>query len=127
MRVKGCMIMDLKGEIILSRVWEKVDRGMVCEWGKSLSKLIKKNQQHSFAESDRLRFMYQMMEELYVVVVVCKESNMIEDMEVLKMCQKVVLELVKELNESQVIHHAIDLLLAFDDIVINGQRQSNSL
>lgn len=58
-----------------------------------------------------------------------KESNMIEDMEILKTIHKVIIELLNNqtMNEENILKNGIDILLSFDDILINGYRQNTSV
>jgi hypothetical protein len=60
---------------------------------------------------------------------VSKESNMIEDMEILKTIHKVIIELLNNqtMNEENILKNGIDILLSFDDILINGYRQNTSV
>ena len=54
---------------------------------------------------------------------------MIEDMEILKTIHKVIIELLNNqtMNEENILKNGIDILLSFDDILINGYRQNTSV
>lgn len=66
---------------------------------------------------------------MYLVLVVDKSSNMIEDMEIVKLLHKTLIEIfsTKKLTVSSVLDNWVDLLLAFDDIISLGNRDSTSV
>jgi hypothetical protein len=90
-------------------------------------KLIPAGKQHTFVETDSVRYVYQPMEKLYVVLLTTKASNILEDLETLRLFAKVVPEYCKNFEESDVLENAFNLIFAFDEIVALGYRENVNL
>ncbi len=67
------------------------------------------------------------MEKLFLVLITNKNSNIIEDLEVLRQLNTVVVKQCNQsIDEKIVIRKAFDLVLYFDDVVTMGYRESVS-
>lgn len=98
------------------------------EYMANFPKLIAESQgkQCTFIETDSIRYVYQPMEKLFLVLITTKSSNIIEDIEVIRQMQQVVVSQcqTQSVDERTVNKKAFDLILCFDDIISNGYRES---
>lgn len=108
-------------------------------------KLIPAGTQHTFVETDSVRYVYQPLERLYMLLITTKASNILEDLETLRLFARVVSvsrstplnyftfiifkipEYCRSLEESEIADNAFNLIFAFDEIVALGYRESVNL
>lgn len=53
-------------------------------------KLVGSGKQHTYVETENVRYVYQPMEALYLLLVTNKQSNILEDLETLRLISKIV-------------------------------------
>lgn len=62
------------------------DPGLLCLFANSVGL----GKQHTFVETDSVRYVYQPLEKLYVLLITTKASNILEDLETLRLFARVV-------------------------------------
>jgi hypothetical protein len=93
----------------------------------SFPKLIPTNTQHTSVETAEVRYVYQPLEELYIILITNKASNILQDIETLHLIARVVSDMCRNAEEREILKNAFDLLGAFDEIVSLGYREQVSL
>lgn len=125
MVVLAATICSKAGKILISRQFTHITKFALEEYIKSFPKLIQSSQQHTYVESDTVRYIYLPLETMYLVLITNKTSNIIEDLETIRLLQKVIVDVCSHgISESNIITHAFDILLAFDDVIAFGYRES---
>ncbi len=129
MVIYSACICTKAGKILLARQFVPISKIKIEEHISRLPKHIGSSQQHTQIEIENLRYLYIPMQELLLVVISNRMSNVIEDMEILKLLYGIVIEKCKKggVSEESVLETAFDLILAFDDVVTLGYRESVSV
>lgn len=70
-------VCNKNGQLLLSRQFEGMTRSTVEDIYLSFPKLIKSQQQHTYVQSDKYTFLYVPIDDLYLVMVSSKNSNII--------------------------------------------------
>ena len=80
-------------------------------------------------KQDTVRFVYQPLEELYILLVTTKSSNILQDIATLSLVSRVTNDLIPGSNlvEANILSHSFELLSAFDEIISLGHTESVTL
>jgi hypothetical protein len=90
----------------------------------SFPKLADSGTQHTTVEQDNVRFVYQPLDELYMVLITNRQSNILQDIDSLHLFAQVVTSTCRTLDEREILKNAYELLSAFDEIVTLGYREN---
>jgi len=78
-------------------------------------------------EQDNVRYVYQALDELYMVLITNRQSNILQDIDSLHLFAQVVTSVCKSLDEREILRNAFELLSAFDELVNLGYRENLTL
>ncbi|KAL6304022.1 hypothetical protein BKA93DRAFT_316525 [Sparassis latifolia] len=93
----------------------------------SFPKLIPTNTQHTSVETADVRYVYQPLEDLYILLITNKASNILQDIETLHLFSRVVSDMCRSAEQREILKNAFELLGAFDEIVSLGYREQVNL
>ncbi|KAI9849161.1 MAG: hypothetical protein M1837_005391 [Sclerophora amabilis] len=127
MVVLAASICTRGGKAVLSRQFREIARSRIEALLASFPKLADSGTQHTTVEQDNVRYVYQPLDELYMVLITNRQSNILQDIDSLHLFAQVVASVCKSLDEREILRNAYELLSAFDEIVTAGYRENLSL
>lgn len=115
------------GKTIISRQFVEMTRSRIEGLLAAFPKLMSSGKQHTFVETESVRYVYQPLEKLYMLLITTKASNILEDLETLRLFARVIPEYCKSMEETEIIDQSFPLIFAFDEIVALGYRENVNL
>ena len=115
------------GKPVISRQFRDMPRSRIEGLLASFPKLISAGSQHTSVETEAVRFVYQPLEDLYMILITNKNSNILQDIDTLHLFARVTSDICRSLDESSVLRYSFELLGAFDEIVSLGYRENVNL
>lgn len=115
------------GKAIVSRQFVEMTRARIEGLLAAFPKLLSSGRQHTFVETESVRYVYQPMEKLYTLLITTKASNILEDLETLRLFTRVIPEYCKAMDEQDIVNNSFNLIFAFDEIVALGYRENVNL
>ncbi|RYP77703.1 hypothetical protein DL770_007049 [Monosporascus sp. CRB-9-2] len=124
MVVLAASICTRGGKAVLSRQFREMPRSRIEALLASFPKLADAGTQHTTVEQDNVRFVYQPLDELYMVLITNRQSNILQDIDSLHLFAQVVTSTCRSLDEREILRNAYELLSAFDELVTLGYREN---
>lgn len=112
---------------MLSRQFKEVPRSRIEALLASFPKLADSGTQHTTVEQDNVRFVYQPLDELYIVLITNRQSNILQDIDSLHLFAQVTTSICRSLDEQEILRNAFELLSAYDELVTLGYRENLTL
>ncbi|EGS20795.1 coatomer subunit delta-like protein [Thermochaetoides thermophila DSM 1495] len=124
MVVLAASICTRGGKAVLARAFHDIKRSRVEALLASFPKAANSGTQHTTVEQDNVRFVYQPLDELYMVLITNKQSNILQDIDTLHLFAQVVTNTCRTLEEREILRNAYELISAFDEIINLGYREN---
>ncbi|KAL3809972.1 hypothetical protein ACHAXA_007748 [Cyclostephanos tholiformis] len=106
---------------LVSRQFVEMNRLRVEGLLAAFPKLMGHSKQHTFVETDAVRYVYQPLENnMFLLLITTKASNIVEDLGTLRLLAKVVPDVAGSVSEHAVNEHAFEIIFAFDEVLTTG-------
>lgn len=123
----SCLICTKNAKIIFARQFLKMSRMELEEHVVHFTRNIEACRESSTFESEKTRYVFIPIEHLYLVLLTDKDSNLIEDMEIIKIIYRLIQDICVSISESTIVENCFDLIMGIDDIVNLGYRDAVSV
>jgi len=123
MVVLAAAICTKSGKALISRQFVEMTRIRIEGLLAAFPKLLGSDKQHTFVETEAVRYVYQPLENFYLLAITNRASNIIEDLETLQLLSKVVPDVAgtaNNLTEEKIVDKSFDLIFAFDEVITAG-------
>ncbi|ORZ39985.1 coatomer subunit delta [Catenaria anguillulae PL171] len=127
MAILAASVTTKSGKVLVSRQFLDMPRSRIEGLMASFPKLVSAGTQHTTVDTDEVRFVYQPLDDLYLVLTTTKKSNILQDINSLHLFARVVAEYCRVMAEREIVDHAFELVAAFDELVSLGYRENVNL
>ena len=127
MAALSLVICNKNARIIFARQFFSITRMDLEEYIVQFSRGVDACNEITHFESDKVRYIFIPVESLYLILITTKNSNIIEDTEILKIIYRLIQDLCGQINSESIVKNAFEIMLGIDDIVTLGYRNSVTL
>ena len=127
MAALSVVICDRSAKIIFARQFFNISRMDLEEYIIQFSRGVDSCKEITHFESDKVRYIFIPIDTFYLILITTKNSNIIEDTEILKLIYRLIQDLCNSINQESIIENAFEIMLGIDDIVSLGYRNSVNL
>lgn len=111
----------------MSRQFVEISRVRIEGLLAAFPKLMHGDKQHTFIETESIRYVYQPLKTMFLVLITNKTSNILEDLDTLQMLAKIIPDYCRVISESEILSKAFELIFAFDEVLALGYKEKVSL
>lgn len=99
MVVLSAAVTNRSGKALISRQFVEMTRIRIEGLLAAFPKLVgSDSKQHTYVETESVRYLYQQMDDLFLLLVTNRASNIVEDLETLRLLSKVVPDVIESPN-----------------------------
>lgn len=114
------------GKPIISRQFRELTKDRVTTLLSNFPTLLSNSNQsqHTAVEDEFTRYIYQPLEEFYVVLITNKHSNILQDIDTLHLFTQSITSILRNIDEREIYENCFELLSAFDEIICLGYKEN---
>jgi len=127
MAALSVVICDKRAKIVFARQFFNISRMDLEEYIVQFSRGVDSCKEITHFESDKVRYIFIPIDTFYLILITTKNSNIIEDTEILKLIYRLILDLCGTIDQETIVENAFEIMLGVDDIVSLGYRNAVNL
>ncbi|AOW29656.1 coatomer subunit delta [Candida albicans SC5314] len=128
MVVLSASICTRGGKALLSRQFRDISRDRITALLANFPSLISNSSgQHTSVEDENVRYVYQPLEEFYIVLITNKTSNILQDIDTLHLFASTVSNLLRNIDEREIFESSFEIIDAFDEVISLGYKENLTL
>jgi len=121
MTIQSLIVCNSSSKLIFARQFIPITRKEIEEHAVAFHRSLNIDKESTVIEVDNNRFLYIKAEDAYIILITSKDSNIIEDMEVLKLSHRFISDTCQgKVNDTNIIQNAFTIALGLDDILSHG-------
>ncbi|EQC41760.1 hypothetical protein SDRG_00623 [Saprolegnia diclina VS20] len=126
MVVLSAALLAKNGKVMVARQFVEVSRirleGLLTAFPKLLAS---ESRQHTFIDTESVRYVYQPIENFFLLLITNKTSNIVEDLHTMQLMAKLVPDICGPLTEAHIREKQFDLVFGFDELLNAGGHSEN--
>jgi hypothetical protein len=129
MVVLAAAVTTRSGKLVVSRQFVEMTRMRIEGLITAFPKLLGGGSQHTFVETDNVRYLYHPMDDLYMLLITSKQSSIVEDLETLKLLSRLWSEYCpprldgEEEEDDHQVEGCFNFVSAMDEVISLGYRE----
>ncbi|KAK6197452.1 uncharacterized protein RJT21DRAFT_123276 [Scheffersomyces amazonensis] len=128
MAVLSAAICTRGGKPLLARQFKELTNDRITALLANLPSLISNSaSQHTSVEDESIRYVYQPLEEFYIVLITNKTSNILQDIDTLHLFASCVSNLLRTIDEREIFDNSFEIISSFDEIISLGYKENLTL
>ncbi|AAZ13289.1 coatomer delta subunit, putative [Trypanosoma equiperdum] len=121
-------IVNKQGGIVLSRHFNDITRVRVEGLLSAFPRLMEAstNKQVTYVDAGAVRYVYQPLDDLFLVLITTRSSNIVEDLDTLHLMGRLITEHVGTVSEVFLQEKAFKVFFALDEVIVGGRRENTT-
>ncbi|OWB71394.1 hypothetical protein B5S31_g1081 [[Candida] boidinii] len=126
MAVLAASICSRGGKPLLSRQFKELSKDKVTALLSKFPSLLSdsNSNQHTTVEEENVRYVYQPLEDFFVVLITNRQSNILQDIDTLHLFCQTISSILNNIDEREIFENCFEILNSFDEIIDLGYKEN---